>query len=382
MDEVLTLTTTTVDNAQLARKKLLVLIGYTEAEEEIYKFKRNNLVVINGKNLFSPEQGGEKMKGIRKRKDGRWEGRLSLNGQRYSVYGKTQKECYEKVKNLKQSFKNAKIEERHAIVNFFGFAQMWLEKYKKPEVSEDTFKVYSNIVNHHLVNIKGKLVEITTTKLQEYLNSEGKTRTKELAYQTLKQIFRKALELDLVKKDVSQFLVKGKVDRKKRVGFTIEEQKLILSNLSNNTVSKYILAYLMLGARLSELKSIKKSNIKNNYVLIEGTKTSNAIRWVKISDKYQQILLNYQEPIFNCQADTIKAKMREFFQKIGIKGSTHMLRHTFATNLYYLGVDDNARKQYLGHSSIVVTNDIYTHLDPTITKQDILNLYGDLYPNF
>lgn len=201
---MLTLTTITVDNAQLARKKLLVLIGYTEAEEEIYKFKRNNLVVINGKNFSSPEQGGEKMKGIRKRKDGRWEGRLSLNGQRYSVYGKTQKECYEKVKNLKQSYKNAKIEERHAIVNFFGFAQMWLEKYKKPEVSEDTFKVYSNIVNHHLVNIKGKLVEITTTKLQEYLNSEGKTRTKELAYQTLKQIFRKALELDLVKKDVSQ----------------------------------------------------------------------------------------------------------------------------------------------------------------------------------
>ena len=43
---------------------------------------------------------------------------------------------------------------------------------------------------------------------------------------------------------------------------------------------------------------------------------------------------------------------------------------------------DKQRQEYLGHSSIAITNDIYTHLDPTITKEDILNLYIDLYPNF
>lgn len=59
-----------------------------------------------------------------------------------------------------------------------------------------------------------------------------------------------------------------------------------------------------------------------------------------------------------------------------------MLRHTFSTNLYYLGADDNTRKQYLGHSSIMVTNDIYTHLNPTIKKSDILDIYKDLYPTF
>ena len=38
------------------------------------------------------------------------------------------------------------------------------------------------------------------------------------------------------------------------------------------------------------------------------------------------------------------------------------------------------RQAYLGHASIKTTNDIYTHLDPTITREDIIKLYEDLYP--
>ena len=68
---------------------------------------------------------------------------------------------------------------------------------------------------------------------------------------------------------------------------------------------------------------------------------------------------------------------------IGIKNKTlHNTRHTFSTNLYYLGVPDKQRQVYLGHSSIVMTNDIYTHLDPSITKNDIVKLYNNLYPDF
>ncbi len=322
------------------------------------------------------------MRKIRKRKDGRWEGRICKDGKRMSCYGKTQKECFEKYKKLKNSFKKIESKNKHVPNNFIEFAKIWLENYKKPEVKPQTYQIYANTVNKHLIKLKGKIEDLSISDLQTFLNNEGQTRTKEIAFITIKQIFKKAYELDLVKKDISQFLTKGKIERKQRISFSLNEQKVILEHLTNNTISKYILAYLMLGARLSELSSIKKENIKQNYVLIKGTKTKNAERWVKISDKYQKILLNYSEPIFNCQPDTIKAKMREFFQKIGIKGSTHMLRHTFATNLYYLGVDDNTRKQYLGHSSIVVTNDIYTHLDPTITKDDIIKLYGDLYPKF
>jgi integrase len=41
----------------------------------------------------------------------------------------------------------------------------------------------------------------------------------------------------------------------------------------------------------------------------------------------------------------------------------HMLRHTYATNLYYAGVDLRTAQYLLGHSSIQMTAQVYTHLD-------------------
>jgi len=54
----------------------------------------------------------------------------------------------------------------------------------------------------------------------------------------------------------------------------------------------------------------------------------------------------------------------------------HILRHSYATNLYHAGVDVKTAQKLLGHSSISVTMDIYTHL--TIDNKDIqekLNRY-------
>ena len=41
----------------------------------------------------------------------------------------------------------------------------------------------------------------------------------------------------------------------------------------------------------------------------------------------------------------------------------HMLRHTYATSLYRAGVPLRAAQKLLGHSSIQMTANIYTHLE-------------------
>jgi len=350
-----------------------------KAWQEEKETQLKNIIEINN-GVQNLSKGDEEMKHIRKRSDNRWEGRVTINGVRKSVYAKTQKECYRKYVALKKSQRI--ISNKTHKTTLYEFAKTWLNTFKKAEISKKTYEMYEHIIEKHFISLNKNITNYNLSELQEFLNALGQTRLKEIAYQTIKQVFRKALQLEIIKKDPCEFLVKGKIEKGIRNSFSVSEQKKIFENLRNNTISKYILAYLLLGARLSELSTIKKSNIHDNYVLIEGTKTKSARRWVKISDKYQEILLSYKEPIFNCQSDTVKAKMRSFFEKIGIKGSTHMLRHTFSTNLYYLGADDNTRKQYLGHSSIMVTNDIYTHLDPTIKKTDILGIYGDLYPSF
>ena len=52
----------------------------------------------------------------------------------------------------------------------------------------------------------------------------------------------------------------------------------------------------------------------------------------------------------------------------------HMLRHTYATTLYHAGVDLRTAQRLLGHSSIQMTADIYTHLE----AEDGLKVAGRL----
>lgn len=48
--------------------------------------------------------------------------------------------------------------------------------------------------------------------------------------------------------------------------------------------------------------------------------------------------------------------------KISQDITTHMFRHTYATSLYYAGVDVKTAQYLLGHASIEMTMNIYTHL--------------------
>lgn len=49
----------------------------------------------------------------------------------------------------------------------------------------------------------------------------------------------------------------------------------------------------------------------------------------------------------------------------------HMLRHTYATNLYFSGVDVLTAKELLGHSDVKTTLGIYTHLDKVYKNKNI-----------
>ena len=46
-----------------------------------------------------------------------------------------------------------------------------------------------------------------------------------------------------------------------------------------------------------------------------------------------------------------------------ISFTPHTFRHTYATNLYYAGIDIKRCQYLLGHSSIEMTLKVYTHLD-------------------
>ena len=51
--------------------------------------------------------------------------------------------------------------------------------------------------------------------------------------------------------------------------------------------------------------------------------------------------------------------------------SGHRFRHTFATRLFDAGVEPKVVQEYLGHATLKMTMDLYTHVTEDRAKTDI-----------
>ena len=65
--------------------------------------------------------------------------------------------------------------------------------------------------------------------------------------------------------------------------------------------------------------------------------------------------------------------IQKILKKVGLRGSLHTLRHTFASHLVQNGVDLYTVSKLLGHSNIQTT-EIYAHLSPNTFSKAILQL--------
>lgn len=58
--------------------------------------------------------------------------------------------------------------------------------------------------------------------------------------------------------------------------------------------------------------------------------------------------------------------------------SIHALRHTFATKCFENGVPPRTVQQYLGHATMSITMDLYTHVSEEKSMEDIKKINGTI----
>lgn len=135
-----------------------------------------------------------------------------------------------------------------------------------------------------------------------------------------------------------------------------------------------MLILIYTGMRTCELRNLKKSDInrRQKYIRITKSKTEAGKRIIPIASKIWPLV----EARYSLQGDFLLcdesgspysySRLSRLFDRAmklihGEKYKPHDTRHTCATLLDAVDVNDNARKMILGHARHDVTNGVYTH---------------------
>ncbi len=150
------------------------------------------------------------------------------------------------------------------------------------------------------------------------------------------------------------------------------EENHLKEVLGTADIEQKALVYMLygLGLRISELASLKLSDIKREWIQIHGK--GNKVRQLPIMPELQIILKEYmdiympQKYLFEkykapLNSAGLRYKLSKLFKTHGIKATPHQLRHSFATHLLNSGARIADVSELLGHSSMATTQ-IYTKL--------------------
>ena len=118
---------------------------------------------------------------VRKRKDGRWEGRIVIGHKEdgtpiyKSVFAKTQKELMPKLHGAIDCYRDADLSEQ-GNMTLSEWIEKWLTSYAEPTLRESTIRGYRSDVRHHIKPALGNkmLRSITQRDVQKFYNALGR----------------------------------------------------------------------------------------------------------------------------------------------------------------------------------------------------------------
>lgn len=227
-----------------------------------------------GKDLKGRDLG----KGIRQRKDGRYEARAIINNVKINIIKPTLKECIADFKEAK-NMANNNMDIKRTNITLNEWFEEWFDNYKKPYIKETS--IYPTRSRYHNIfgNILGdkKITEINNIDIQGVINEMHSQGRASSSIRTALGIVRDCFESAKNNRIISInpcFDIKVYWENKtvQRRFLTKEEQNLFLDKLKNNGDWYYEMLYIMLytGMRIGEVGGLKWDDIdyKNKCIYI------------------------------------------------------------------------------------------------------------------
>lgn len=292
---------------------------------------------------------------------------------------------------------------------FEELASLWLENYKttvKPSTFENVKSKVEKMTEEHFDGLK--LKKITVAYCQKVVIELSKTYVLYNHYlSVINRIFKYAVLMDILDSNPFDKVIKPKSRQTQRKGnfLTKEELREFLKLAQTATLSYFFpLVHLMsyTGLRQGEALALKWSDIdfENKKITVDKTatrikekqtlqtpKTKNSKRVISIDPTTLSILKSWKKDqikiyfkngkhfegddnfIFtNERAEWVHIHnfipyFKRFVTDHKLKPITpHGLRHTHASLLFSAGVEPKNISDRLGHSTVQITLDLYTHI--------------------
>ncbi len=325
-----------------------------------------------------------------------WYTRFRKNGIQTYISARTQKECYNKLKQALTLTENNYIETlnrpKEKIITLQDWYDKWLNLYKIGKVKQDTIRDYQNLLNKINKTIKNKSIKaITLEDLITSINECQGKRQKQKLYDFLNALFKKAEDNELIVKNPVSKIDKPKHKKQHGNALTYEQEEKFIKECKELKYGDLYLVALYQGLRKGEVLAITDKDIdfENNTLTIDKainrfnkfdtTKNVQSCRTMPLFDKTKQILLKYKNKkgrIFDIsysRIDTYTDKLKEAIaEDISIK----TMRYTFITRCQEQNIPEFVIQSWCGHEiGSKVTKTVYTKFNAEDNYKyiDILN---------
>lgn len=234
--------------------------------------------------------------------------------------------------------------------NFHEFATFFFETFWRRTVVAKTYKNEMNRYKNHIQPAFGKLPlkKITPAMCQQLLdgiNAKGYGKTADEVYGRLNQIFKAAIKYGLIKYNPLDLTVHIQHERENGKALTKADERRLLELTAGTPYQIMFAVALYTGLRPNEYKTAR---IEGNFIVAVNSKRKNKkveYKKIPITPMLRPYLNGVEELHFYVE-QRIREKLRAIMSGFTLKD----LRKTFNSRCIECGVNEYARKLFMGHS--------------------------------